>query len=515
MLGVVRRRAVPNEDQPGARARSAASRSPPVAAGGRLRPARLRALARPAAVVHRLVGEPVGVRLRSRGIHSKRHVGERRPQRGRLARKRAQSRVLDLPAARHLLDDELGVHPDGDRRRRRARPRPAARRAGRDTRRRCWCRRRCASLALGEHRTGVGVAHDRAVAGRPGIAARSAVRLDDDALPRSQSPDSAVRTRMRRQFSQRTTSSGAAVANGWRARCRTARSGSPRTGAGAAGRRRPRRSRPGRGRRAGRRSAGSSAGDRLRGRPHVGATRSSISANAASRAGFELRSFGVERRLRRSDATAARDSALSRRSITSSRSSSRIDWRRASVAISCCRLSELLRPAVPPACSRCSSRAARARTVSTSALQPALLARSMSASRSRASTTLASQRSARLRRVGERGELGQRAAAVRELGQRGVGRLQVEQPQLGGGVGVHSQVGSIPGRRGMQRPRIGDRRGDRHVKTLVRESAAQTGRRRRRATAPRSPSARRRPAPSRRRRARSPPRRPGDASGRR
>ena len=41
-------------------------------------------------------------------------------------RQRPHVGVLDLPAARHLLDDELGVHPDLDRRRR-ARTRSASR----------------------------------------------------------------------------------------------------------------------------------------------------------------------------------------------------------------------------------------------------------------------------------------------------------------------------------------------------------------------------------------------------
>ena len=44
---------------------------------------------------------------------------------------------------------------------------------------------------------------------------------------------------------------------------------------------------------------------------------------------------------------------------------------------------------------------------------------------------------ARCSRSAERGELGQRAAPVRELGERGVDRLQVEQAQLGGVIGVH------------------------------------------------------------------------------
>ena len=81
--------------------------------------------------------------FRSRGIHSYVTCAGREDPR-RLGRQRLHVRVLDLPAARHLLDDELGVHPDLDR----ARPgpahaRPAGRRSGPGTRRRCSWRRRC------------------------------------------------------------------------------------------------------------------------------------------------------------------------------------------------------------------------------------------------------------------------------------------------------------------------------------------------------------------------------------
>ena len=67
----------------------------------------------------------------------------------------------------------------------------------------------------------VGVPHQRAVAGRARVAPRPAVRLDDEArLTRRpvatwptarHSPDSAVRTRIRPQFSQRSTSCGSAL----------------------------------------------------------------------------------------------------------------------------------------------------------------------------------------------------------------------------------------------------------------------------------------------------------------
>ena len=120
--------------------------------------------------------------------------------------------MLHPPAAGHLLDHELRVHPDRDRGRvelgRGAQPGeqpvvlghvvggPPQRRG-----------------PLGQHLAGVGVPDHRAVAGRARVAARAAVGLDDQ--PAAHSPDSGVRTRMRRQFSQRSTSSGGAA---WAAR---------------------------------------------------------------------------------------------------------------------------------------------------------------------------------------------------------------------------------------------------------------------------------------------------------
>ena len=118
--------------------------------------------------------------------------------------------MLDLPAARHLLDDELGVHPHLDL-------------GGRvEVERRLQAGDQAAVLGdvvgrpadrrrpLGEHPAGVGVPHERAVAGRARVAPRSAVRLDDEAGAVT-GPDSAVRTRIRPQFSQRTTSCGSAL----------------------------------------------------------------------------------------------------------------------------------------------------------------------------------------------------------------------------------------------------------------------------------------------------------------
>ena len=115
--------------------------------------------------------------------------------------------VLDLPAPRHLLDHELGVHPDLDRGARgelASEPEPGDR--GRSTRPRCWWRPRSCRASSAMSSPVVGVLEQRAVAGRPGVAAGTAVRLDDDRGV-THSPDSEVRTRMRVHSSQRTTRS--------------------------------------------------------------------------------------------------------------------------------------------------------------------------------------------------------------------------------------------------------------------------------------------------------------------
>jgi hypothetical protein len=88
-------------------------------------------------------------------------------------------RVLDLPAARHLLDDQLGVHAD-------------LHAGGRiQVQHGLQPRHQAAVLGhvvggspdrrgpLGQHPAGVGVPDQRAVAGRPRVAPRPAVRLDD------------------------------------------------------------------------------------------------------------------------------------------------------------------------------------------------------------------------------------------------------------------------------------------------------------------------------------------------
>jgi hypothetical protein len=50
-----------------------------------------------------------------------------------------------------------------------------------------------------------------------------------------------------------------------------------------------------------------------------------------------------------------------------------------------------------------------------------------------------------LLQVGEGGQLGQVLPAVRQLRESGVGRLQVEQSELGGGVGVQEGLASSDG----------------------------------------------------------------------
>jgi hypothetical protein len=98
--------------------------------------------------------------------------------------------VLDLPASGHLLDHELGVHPHLDLGVRDVvahELEPGDEAAvlrdvvgGRSDR----------FAALGDHLTGVGVAHEGAVGRWAGIAARAAVGLDDDASAHSRSPRS-------------------------------------------------------------------------------------------------------------------------------------------------------------------------------------------------------------------------------------------------------------------------------------------------------------------------------------
>ena len=144
-----------------------------------------------AAPVEGLVGEPVGVGVllpRDPGV---RRAGRRQPV--RLQRQRPHRGVLDLPAPRHLLDDELGVQAHlelgpvgvlavelepGDE--------PAVLRhvVARDA---------DAFPALGDHLAGVGVLQDGAVRRRAGVAARppSASMTTERWCPISRAPSEA------------------------------------------------------------------------------------------------------------------------------------------------------------------------------------------------------------------------------------------------------------------------------------------------------------------------------------
>ena len=66
----------------------------------------------PCAGVHRIVREPVGSLVSLARDPRVRHVAgpERRGEAGRFAHERPQIRVFDLPATRHLLDDEARIH---------------------------------------------------------------------------------------------------------------------------------------------------------------------------------------------------------------------------------------------------------------------------------------------------------------------------------------------------------------------------------------------------------------------
>ena len=136
------------------------------------------AVDRPA--VHRAVGQRVGgavLRPRHPGVADRPELpGDLLRLQGELA----HVGVLDLPAARHLLDDELGVHPHLDL-------------GGRvEVERRLQAGDQAAVLGdvvgraadrrgpLGQQPPGLGVPHQRAVAGRARVAPRPAVRLDDE-----------------------------------------------------------------------------------------------------------------------------------------------------------------------------------------------------------------------------------------------------------------------------------------------------------------------------------------------
>ena len=166
-----------------------------------------------AQAVERLVGEPVGVL-----VLLARHPGVRRPERRQpvgLQRQRLHVGVLDLPAARHLLDDELGVHPDldvGVGRELLGQPQPGDQAGvlrdvvGGDADRRCRPRRsprRCRRPSA-PRRTPPGRgcrASPPSASITTGVGSRS--RLTEPAL--------GVRTRIRWHSSQRITSSSAAA----------------------------------------------------------------------------------------------------------------------------------------------------------------------------------------------------------------------------------------------------------------------------------------------------------------
>ncbi len=157
--------------------------------------------------IHRLVSKPVGMAVLQPRNPAEANPVEPAGELGGAAGQRSHRRVLDLPAPGHLLHYELGIHPYRDLNRAeiggglqssdQAPVLGDVVRLDAD-----------GFLALSQHRAGIGVENHRAVAGRPGIAAGAAVRLDDHpkrASSASHSPDSWVRTRIRRQFSQRST----------------------------------------------------------------------------------------------------------------------------------------------------------------------------------------------------------------------------------------------------------------------------------------------------------------------
>ncbi len=160
--------------------------------------------------VHRGVGQGVGVPVAVPGDPGEGHRREAPDQHGGLGGERTQSRVLDLPASAHLLDDQLGVHPRLDPGRAKF---GSGGQAGDE------------SPVLGDvvgggadrlgtfgqHLTGGRVADHGAVASRARVAPGAPVGLDDHRV-QAHSPDSFVRTMIRRQSSQRTTSSGAVLA---------------------------------------------------------------------------------------------------------------------------------------------------------------------------------------------------------------------------------------------------------------------------------------------------------------
>lgn len=161
--------------------------------------------------VHGLVGEAVGVLVLLARDPLVRDLADGKDGAG-LRGERTHVGVLDLPAAGHLLDDELGVHADPDPGlgvEGVGGPQPGDEapvlgdvvRGGADV-----------FGGLGQSLAGGRVEDTGAVAGGARVAPGAAVGLDDERTGRTgHRPDSGVRTRIRLQFSQRTTESAGAA----------------------------------------------------------------------------------------------------------------------------------------------------------------------------------------------------------------------------------------------------------------------------------------------------------------
>lgn len=161
--------------------------------------------------VHGLVGEPVGVLVLLARDPFVRDLADGEDGAG-LRGERAHVGVLDLPAAGHLLDDELGVHADpdpglgvegvgGPKTGDEAPVLGDVVRGGADV-----------LGGLGQGLAGGRVEDAGAVVGGARVAPGAAVGLDDERTGRTaHRPDSGVRTRIRLQFSQRTTVSAGAA----------------------------------------------------------------------------------------------------------------------------------------------------------------------------------------------------------------------------------------------------------------------------------------------------------------
>ena len=389
-----------------------------------------------ALAVERLVGQPVGVL-----VLLPRHPGVRRAERRqpvRLRRERPHVGVLDLPAARHLLDDELGVHPDldvGVRGELLGQPEPGDQ-AGvlRDV----VGGHADRGAVLGDHLAGVGVLQHRAVRRRAGVAARAAVGLDDD---RGRGPVTATVTAPTRACapgSAGTPRAGPprrARPRGSRpARTGRARAGSRRTRGRAARRRRRRPSR----RAAARRGR---AGPRAA-RPRPGRARSAIVARARASSSAVLASRAAASAASRSSAAAtwavsesSSRWASSSRAITSSSSSSRVVIRRCSDSSSPCIRSRSLGLADQPLVHPVLVALAPGLDLLDVRVDLGLLGGQVVDRRSgRRGAGRRGRRGVAVER-GDLGQLGQGLALVAQLVGARVELLEVQQGELGGGVG--------------------------------------------------------------------------------